>query len=124
MRNRISHHRRIATDALRGSRKNLGRAALSLGLLVAAGVAFYSSLKRELVSPSPSKLILDRRGQYLGEVPGEDDRLGSWPLPPVLPARIIQATLETEDRHFYRHRGVHLPSMLRALWQNTRNLRR
>jgi len=81
---------------------------------------FVLSLERDLISPQPSKLILDRRGQYLGEVPASDDNLGYWPLPVVVPEKIMVCTLQTEDRYFYSHRGVHIPSIFRALAQNMR----
>jgi len=81
---------------------------------------FVLSLERDLISPKPSKLILDRRGQYLGEVPASDENLGYWPLPVVIPEKILVCTLETEDRFFHSHRGVHIPSIFRALAQNMR----
>jgi penicillin-binding protein 1C len=93
-------------------------------LAVAVGGAWFaSSLERRLLSPEPSKLILDRRGKYLGEVPGSGDQLGYWPVPYELPEKIRVATLETEDRAFYQHPGVHLPSVARAAWQNLKNRR-
>ncbi len=84
---------------------------------VALAAVFVCSLQRGLHTPQPSKLMLDRRGHYLGEVSGHRGRIGYWPLPPVLPEKIIHATLETEDQYFYHHAGVHLPSVLRALAQ-------
>src|SRR5262249_9364720 len=68
--------------------------------------------------------IVDRRGAYLGEVTGENEALGYWPPPSRLPNRIVIATLETEDRHFYEHGGIHVPSLLRALRQNLMSWRR
>lgn len=96
---------------------------MALAVVVAAGAWFASSLRDGLLGYEPSRLILDRRGQYLGEVPGAGGELGYWPVPYVLPERIVQATLATEDRHFYEHPGVYLPSVGRALKQNVRNLR-
>ncbi|WP_084610049.1 penicillin-binding protein 1C [Archangium violaceum] len=104
------------------SRRTRGAAVLAL-VLLGAGVWFASSLRDGLLGYEPSRLVLDRRGAYLGEVPGTGGELGYWPVPYVLPERIVQATLVTEDRHFYEHPGVHLPSVGRALVQNVRNLR-
>ncbi len=89
-----------------------GAVALStvIGLLLVADGTLHA--------PTPSRLILDRRGSYLGEVPGEGESLGLWPPPEALPERIVRATLETEDRFFYEHPGVHLSSVGRALKQN------
>ncbi len=79
---------------------------------------FISCLDRELHAPRASVLVLDRAGRYLGEVPAADGEIGYWALPVRLPEKIIAATLETEDRYYYEHGGVHLPSVLRALWQD------
>ncbi|HLM43780.1 MAG TPA: biosynthetic peptidoglycan transglycosylase, partial [Myxococcaceae bacterium] len=106
-----------------GSRTRWRRAAALVGVLVAAGAWFASRLQGGLLAYEPSRLVLDRRGAYLGEVPGAGEELGYWPVPYVLPERIVQATLVTEDRHFYEHPGVYLPSVGRALKQNVRNLR-
>ncbi|MFC1654790.1 transglycosylase domain-containing protein, partial [Myxococcota bacterium] len=81
---------------------------------------FVLSLERDLISPNPSKLILDRRGQYLGEVPSSEGNLGYWSLPVEIPEKILVCTLQTEDRFFHSHRGVHIPSIFRALAQNMR----
>ena len=54
---------------------------------------------------------------------GSQEAWGFWPLPEVLPEKVVVTTLETEDRYFYEHGGVHLPSIVRALWQNVRNRR-
>jgi penicillin-binding protein 1C len=91
--------------------------------LLVAGVCFYRSLDARLLTPHPSHLLLDRHGRYLGEVPGTNGDLGYWPLPAALPDKIVVATLETEDRHFYDHPGVYWRSILRAVLQNVRNLR-
>ena len=103
----------------RGARRGAG--ALLLLLLGVGGLCL--GLEDGLATPAPSHLVLDRRGAYLGEVPGAGGELGYWPVPYVLPERIVQATLVTEDRHFFEHPGVHLRSVGRALVQNTRNLR-
>jgi len=98
-------------------------ALLTLLLLTTLTVRFLSSLDGELLTRHPSHLLLDRQGRYLGEVPGDGDAFGYWELPAVLPDKIVIATLETEDRHFYEHDGVHAPSLLRAVWQNLTNRR-
>jgi len=47
---------------------------------------------------------------------------GALKLPPVpvkeMPANVIDAVLSIEDRHFYQHGAVDLPSTFRALMQN------
>lgn len=93
---------------------------LALGVL---GVWLWTSSEGTLVARRPSVLVVDRRGEPIGESPGEGDVLGFWPVPPMLPERIAVATLETEDRHFYTHAGVHWPSVARAMAQNLSALR-
>ena len=46
------------------------RAAPWMGMLVLAGAAFTLSLHTGLLSPTPSRMLVDRHGDYLGEVPG------------------------------------------------------
>lgn len=81
---------------------------------------FVAGLRTELLEPRPSKLVLDRRGEVLGEVVGEGDVFGWWDVPPMLPERVALATRETEDRFFYEHKGVRLRSIARAVEQNLR----
>lgn len=92
---------------------------------VVVGVCFFASLQTELLLPVPSTLVVDRHNVPLTEVEGGDgdDRFGYWPLPYVLPLRLVTATLQTEDRHFYEHGGIHLPSLARAMKQNLASLR-
>ena len=84
----------------------------------AAVVGIAAGATTELKAPPPSTLILDRGGAYLGENATTDDRLGFWPLPDELPKRVVVATLETEDRTYFEHRGVRVSAILRAAWQN------
>lgn len=99
------------------------RAAAIVVLLIALGAAWVGTLNDTLVTHAPSHLLLDRRGRYLGEVPSSNDALGYWPLPAQLPHKLAVATLQTEDRYFHAHAGVHAPSIVRAIGQNVRNLR-
>src|SRR5690348_15709721 len=105
----------------RSRRARWGVAVLAGLVLVSAW--WVSRLQSGLAVYAPSRLILDRHGKYLGEVPGAGEELGYWPVPYVLPERIVQATLVTEDQHFFEHPGVYLPSVVRAVKQNVRNLR-
>lgn len=91
--------------------------------LAISSIRFVSTLDAHLVSRAPSHLLLDRTDRYLAEVPGSQGAWGFWPLPEVLPEKVVLTTLETEDRHFYEHGGVHLPSIARALWQNLKGRR-
>jgi penicillin-binding protein 1C len=107
----------------RGSRRKWALAFVAVSLIVGFAVWLVTGIQRQFVHPAPSKLILDRHDHYLGEVPGEDGAFGYWPVPAVLPERIVVATIETEDRHFREHGGVRTSSILRAAWQNLKHRR-
>ncbi len=106
-------------------RRPTRRQVLAAGSLVllALAVRFVASLDARLVTRTPSHLILDRAERVLGEVPGSHESFGFWPVPAVLPDKLLVTTLETEDRHFAEHPGVYLPSVARAAWQDLRNAR-
>jgi penicillin-binding protein 1C len=66
-----------------------------------------------------STVVVDRRGELLGAAVAAD---GQWRMRadgPV-PERFERCLLEFEDRHFWSHPGVHLPSLVRAWQQNRR----
>lgn len=93
--------------------------AVAFGPLLLLWLALFAAqLQTALIIAKPSKLILDRQQRFLGEVLGEHEHRGYWPLPALLPKRIVLATIETEDRHFYQHAGIYWPSVGRALWQD------
>ncbi len=97
--------------------------ALALGLAFFGGGWFLHSRDGSLHRQQPSHLLLDRTGQFLGEVPGSHGAWGYWAAPEVLPEKVVVTTLETEDRNFREHHGVHFGSIARAAWQNVRNHR-
>jgi penicillin-binding protein 1C len=103
------------------------RRRVAFGLLflfsMGAGVRFWRSLDDALATRTPSQVLLDRRGRFLGEVFGAKESYGFWPLPASLPTKVVVTTLETEDRSFYEHDGVAWGSVLRAAWQNVSNRR-
>ena len=106
-------------------RLKLSRLLLSIGLLgICAGAWIAVRARSELVERAPSQLILDRRGRYLAEVPGAGGELGYWRLPDQLPEKLVRATLETEDRRFFAHRGVDPRAIGRAILQHAQYLRR
>lgn len=111
--------RRLAS-ALKGWRR---RTLVALGLFALAGFLFLRSLETRFLTHSPSTLIQDRRGHYLGEVSGSGGELGYWAPPYVLPEKVVAATLIAEDQHFHDHPGVYLPSVGRAVMQNVKNQR-
>lgn len=64
-----------------------------------------------------STVLLDRHGDLLGATVAGD---GQWRFPPSkeLPERFTTCLIQFEDRHFFDHHGVHVPSLVRALRQN------
>ena len=98
-----------------------GRRPRSLLAFAVVSIRFLVSLDASLVSREPSHLLLDRTGKFLGEVPGSHEAWGFWPVPDQLPDKVVITTLETEDRNFSEHSGVHFPSIARAAWQNLKN---
>lgn len=69
----------------------------------------------------PSVRITDRNGRLLYELLPEDG--GRHAVVPLgeIPQTLRQATLATEDVHFYRNPGVDLTGILRAVWINLRH---
>lgn len=103
------------------ARTPYGRLALSLCaafvlLITLTGVHFLSQTR--LISPPPTLLFEDVRGNFLAEFSADEKRIGYWPLPDPLPSRIVKCTLAAEDSHFFSHPGVNPLSILRALKQN------
>lgn len=93
------------------------------GLLAAAGLATAIALSG-FSAPAPTILLLDRQGEFLGEIgsPGRGD-LGYWPLERI-PWRVAAATIAIEDRRFGKHPGVDPVALARAAWSNFRQSRR
>ncbi|MFT4625668.1 MAG: penicillin-binding protein 1C [Myxococcota bacterium] len=101
--------------------------AISAVALLVLGVAHSRS---DLRVPNTTRLLVDRHGEYLGEIDaGADERLGFWPVgervcaaeadaPDCLPPRAVAATLAIEDRRFHTHPGVDPLSVARAAQQN------
>jgi penicillin-binding protein 1C len=88
---------------------------LLAGLCIGIGLALP---KPELFPPglSFSRTVLDRHGQLLFLSLSKDEKYRLPIQASELPAEVIQATLEMEDRRFLTHRGVDPRSMLRAAW--------
>lgn len=93
---------------------------LAIACGVAAAIAGYAlSLPRPLFEASYSTVLYARDGALLGARVADD---GQWRFPPRhrLPEKYVRAVVEYEDRRFYRHGGVSLPALVRAVRQNWR----
>jgi 1A family penicillin-binding protein len=97
-------------------------------LLVVCGVGAYEWLFVDLPDIDaieagmalPSTRIYDRQGHLLYQI--ADPNKGPNRVIPLdqLPDCMAQATVATEDANFYRHPGVDLEGVVRALWINVK----
>ncbi len=103
---------------------------IPFGVLLTAALLSYFLLLSDLPTPrradglanaaTPSILITDRHGRLLYEVIDPDGNK-QVPVPLAdIPLACRQATIATEDSHFYQHPGVDPSAIGRALWQNLR----
>ena len=98
------------------------RVPLTLAVICAAIATWFrlGPLPEGLLdeSPSPSTVVVDRRGVSLHEALSSEQtramRLAADALPPML----VAATVSAEDRRFFRHVGVDPLSIVRALKTN------
>lgn len=104
-----------------GWKRRLARAAAwSTGCLVLLGAAACWGLPwavelPELKEPE-DRMVLDRHGDMLGIICGEDSFF-CQPLPEGdLPRELVLAFLAAEDKRFFSHGGVDLLATLRAVW--------
>jgi penicillin-binding protein 1C len=68
----------------------------------------------------PSIRIVDRQGRLLYEVIGAEEGRHTVAALESIPRTCIEATIATEDAHFYTNPGVDSRAILRALWTNLR----
>lgn len=83
-----------------------------------------ASAKSILINRSASVLIQDRNGLYLTELPSSDGEFGYWPIEKEIPGYLSQSVLAAEDKNFYRHEGLDLPAVIRAVWLNMTRFKR
>lgn len=100
----------------RPRRHKLRRASIFI-LLAATAAGYALLLPRPLFEAPYSTVLYARGGELLGAKVAAD---GQWRFPPgdALPRKYARAVVEYEDRRFYRHAGVSLPSIVRAARQN------
>lgn len=101
---------------------------VGLGLIVFTIIASTLYLYSQLPSPANltssenfpvSTQIFDRNGALLYEIYGQENRI---PIKIAdLPKHVLQATVAIEDKNFYRHHGLDVRGLVRAVWKNWRN---
>lgn len=65
-----------------------------------------------------SSRVYDRNGLLLQVLPLEDGLRREWYSLQSLPPRIADVFIAAEDKNFYRHGGIDVAALARALWQN------
>lgn len=91
-------------------------ATLTAALVLAGTVAVVTIawLRSDLVAPAPTLLLLDRHGDFLGQLgAGDAGDVGYWRVDPI-PERVAAAVMAIEDRRFAFHPGVDPLAILRA----------
>ena len=96
--------------------------------LVAAGFGFYRWILVDLPAlesigqrvNQPSVRITDRNGRLLYEMLPEGGGRNAVRSLNQIPLALQQATIATEDAHFYQNPGVELSGILRSVWINLR----
>ena len=98
-------------------RKGILLSALALGL-----VLFWKCLPSSLFNTPYSTVLLDRNGELIGASIAAD---GQWRFPPVeeIPEKFIRSITLYEDKYFFRHPGVDITAVVRALHSNIRSQR-
>jgi len=98
----------------------LGLAIASIGYIVVASELPPPSELAGRAADFETSYILDAGGQVLYElIPSDAGRRQRVPLNRIS-ARLIEATIATEDRHFYQHPGFDPVGIARAVVQNLR----
>ncbi len=90
------------------------------GMAVVLSLLFHWARPRELFNDPLSPVLFSEEGRLLGARLAADEQ---WRFPRMktVPGRFFQALLQYEDRRFYRHRGVDLRALARAMWTNLRS---
>lgn len=96
----------------------LGAATVMLLLVLLVGLvyAFVGIPEPADIAVAQSARVIDHQGRAIGRISAEADRV-SIPLE-QMPQHLRDAVVAVEDRSFYTHRGVSLPSIARAAIRN------
>lgn len=105
---------------MRRSKKLFAASALAGAALFAA--SFYLPYPASKLDPGAvlSLRILDRSGILLREVLSDEGGRCRWLDLEGMSPHLVRATIAAEDRDFFLHGGLRLPSIARAIVQNAR----
>lgn len=65
-----------------------------------------------------TKTFLDRNGRVIGTIAPASQGIQYWTSLDSIPRELVEKTIRTEDRFFYRHRGVNPLSIAKAAVEN------
>ena len=102
--------------------KTRKRAFVLASLALATAGSLYVPFPQKKLSPAPvvSLRLTDRNGILLREVLSDEGGRCRWVGLEEVSPFLVKATLAAEDRNFFLHKGIHLPSIARAFLQNLR----
>ena len=94
--------------------------AVPILLILLFLVSLKIPIPQKKLNPSPiiSLRITDRSGILLREVLSDEDGHCQWTELSGIAPELIQATIVSEDRRFFRHTGINFYSIARAFLQN------
>ena len=89
-------------------------------LFLGGAYALIDIPKPSDISTARSTLVYDRNNKLIARLHGEADRVD---IPfDQMPQHLRQAVVAAEDRNFYKHSGVSIPSIVRAAFANVTGL--
>ncbi len=127
---RIKKRRRIDGKGGSGVAKNWFYMFLTMILfLMSAGSGwFYKEILTDLPNinqiyypPRLSSKILDKNGRLLYKFYQDENR--SWTTIDRIPESLVWATIAIEDKNFYKHHGLSVKGIIKALWYNLKKER-
>jgi penicillin-binding protein 1C len=90
----------------------------AIPVLVAGVALIHGMFDIRLLRNDPSLFLVDRSYRFIAAVENRNSRFGYWEMPDSLPSTLVMATLAAEDRRFWRHAGIDLKSVGRAVVNN------
>jgi len=101
---------------------------IMLALLIIGSVTLYKWLFTDLPDVTsietgmalPSTRIYDRQGRLLYQIADPQTGINQIVALEDLPSCMTQATVATEDANFYKHPGIDIRGVVRALWINVK----
>ncbi len=85
--------------------------------------SLYLPIPKQKLNPAPllSLRILDREDNLLREVLSDEGGRAQWVSFTEVSPDLIKATIAAEDRRFFWHRGISIPAIARATFQNLKS---